>query len=214
MDSFDLMVGGELYVPRIPSMKVVDLAEAVAPGAPTHEIGIRPGEKLHEEMIAADDSRRTLRLGDRYVVMPTIATWGYTPPEPGATVPDGFSYTSDTNDLWLSVDGDPRHDRTSELMAIPYGRQSISDADIEAVCDALRSDWLTTGPRVRGFEEAIARPHGDSRGERDFWDCGAARRVRRRRDRPGRRGDHHADDLRGHGRNRSPARGDGGLRRH
>ena len=104
VDSFDLMVGGELYVPRIPSMKVVDLAEAVAPGATTHEIGIRPGEKLHEEMIAGDDSRRTLLLGDRYVVMPTIATWGYTPPEHGATVPDGFSYTSDTNDQWLSVD--------------------------------------------------------------------------------------------------------------
>ncbi len=104
VDSFDLMVGGELYVPRIPSMKVVDLAEAVAPGASTHEIGIRPGEKLHEEMIAADDSRRTLLLGDRYVVTPTIATWGYTPPEHGQTVPEGFSYTSDTNDLWLSVE--------------------------------------------------------------------------------------------------------------
>ena len=70
VDSFDLMSGGELYVPRIPSMKVLDLAEAVAPGAATHEIGIRPGEKLHEEMIAPDDSRRTLRLGDRYVIMP------------------------------------------------------------------------------------------------------------------------------------------------
>jgi UDP-N-acetylglucosamine 4,6-dehydratase len=104
VDSFDLMDGGELYVPRIPSMKVVDLAEAVAPGAATHEIGIRPGEKLHEEMIAADDARRTLLLGDRYVVMPTIATWGYTPPRGGVGVPEGFSYTSDTNDLWLSVD--------------------------------------------------------------------------------------------------------------
>jgi UDP-N-acetylglucosamine 4,6-dehydratase/5-epimerase len=104
VDSFDLMDGGELYVPRIPSMKVVDLAEAVAPGAATHEIGIRPGEKLHEEMIAADDARRTLRLGDRYVVMPTIATWGYTPPTGGVEVPEGFSYTSDKNDLWLSVD--------------------------------------------------------------------------------------------------------------
>jgi UDP-N-acetylglucosamine 4,6-dehydratase len=104
VDSFDLMQGGELYVPRIASMKVVDLAEAIAPGSPTHEIGIRPGEKLHEEMIAADDSRRTLRLADRYVVQPTIATWGYTPPTEGEPVPDGFSYTSDANDQWLSVD--------------------------------------------------------------------------------------------------------------
>ena len=61
MDSFDQMQGGELYVPRIPSMRILDLVEAVAPDATTHEIGIRPGEKLHEEMIAPDDSRRTLR---------------------------------------------------------------------------------------------------------------------------------------------------------
>jgi UDP-N-acetylglucosamine 4,6-dehydratase len=104
VDSFDLMAGGELYIPRIPSMKVVDLAEAVAPGAPTHEIGIRPGEKLHEEMIAPDDSRRTLRLGDRYVIMPYVAGWGYEPPADGKPVEDGWAYRSDNNDLWLSVE--------------------------------------------------------------------------------------------------------------
>ena len=104
VDSFDLMDGGELYIPRIPSMKVVDLAEAVAPGSPTHEVGIRPGEKLHEEMIAPDDSRRTLRLGDRYVIMPYVAGWGYEPPAVGKPVEDGWAYRSDTNDLWLSVE--------------------------------------------------------------------------------------------------------------
>jgi UDP-N-acetylglucosamine 4,6-dehydratase len=103
VDSFDQMSGGELYVPRIPSMRLLDLAEAVAPGAPTHEIGIRPGEKLHEEMIAPDDSRRTLRSGDRYVVQPSIAGWGYRPPTEGTEVPEGFAYRSDTNDLWLDV---------------------------------------------------------------------------------------------------------------
>jgi UDP-N-acetylglucosamine 4,6-dehydratase len=100
--SFDDMSGGELYVPRIPSMRVVDLAEAVAPGAELVEIGIRPGEKLHEEMISVEDSRRTLKLEDRYLVMPTLATWGYAEPE-GEAVSDGFSYTSDNNDLWLDV---------------------------------------------------------------------------------------------------------------
>jgi UDP-N-acetylglucosamine 4,6-dehydratase len=104
VDSFGLMSGGELYVPRIPSMRITDLAEAVAPGATTHEIGIRPGEKLHEEMIAPDDSRRTLRLGDRYIVMPYIAGWGYEPPAGGEEVPEGFAYRSDTNDLWLDVE--------------------------------------------------------------------------------------------------------------
>jgi len=102
VDSFNLMQGGELYVPRIPSMRIVDLARAVAPDCVVHEIGVRPGEKLHEEMIAPDDSHRTVRLADRYVVMPTIATWGYTPPQAGESVTEGFSYRSDTNDQWLA----------------------------------------------------------------------------------------------------------------
>ncbi|MFB7889107.1 UDP-N-acetylglucosamine 4,6-dehydratase (inverting) [Cellulosimicrobium cellulans] len=104
LDSFEMMEGGELYVPRIPSMKVVDLAEAIAPGAAQHEVGIRPGEKLHEEMIAPDDSRRTVRLGDRYVVMPYVGGWGYETPTDGEPVADGFAYQSDTNDQWLSVE--------------------------------------------------------------------------------------------------------------
>ena len=103
VESFDLMQGGEVFVPRIPSMKILDLAEAVAPGSKTHEIGIRPGEKLHEEMIAADDSRRTISLSDRYVILPTIAEWGYEPLS-GDSVADGFAYRSDSNDTWLSVD--------------------------------------------------------------------------------------------------------------
>jgi len=101
MDSFEIMTGGELYVPRIPSMKLIDLAEAIAPGAKTTEIGMRPGEKLHEEMISADDSRRTLLLDKRYVVMPVVAEWGYLPPE-GIQMPEGQAYRSDTNDLWMS----------------------------------------------------------------------------------------------------------------
>ena len=102
VESFDLMHGGEIFVPRIPSMKVTDLAEAVAPGAKTVEIGIRPGEKLHEEMIAADDSRRTISLNDRYVILPTVANWGYIPIQ-GEAVADGFAYRSDSNDIWLGV---------------------------------------------------------------------------------------------------------------
>ena len=104
IDSLEIMQGGELYVPRIPSMRLIDLAAAIAPDSPVHEVGIRPGEKLHEEMIAPDDSRRTLRLGDRYVVMPYLGGWGYEPPTDGQPVPDGFTYRSDTNDLWLGTD--------------------------------------------------------------------------------------------------------------
>jgi len=104
VDSFDSMQGGELFVPRIPSMRILDLIEAVAPNSPTHEMGVRPGEKLHEEMIAADDSRRTLRFPDRYVVQPVVASWGYETPAGGEEVADGFNYRSDNNDLWLSVE--------------------------------------------------------------------------------------------------------------
>jgi UDP-N-acetylglucosamine 4,6-dehydratase len=101
IDSLDMMTGGELYVPKIPSMKIVDLAQAIAPNAKMEEIGMRPGEKLHEEMISAYDSRRTIILKDRYVVMPVVAEWGYTPPK-GEAMAEGKAYRSDTNELWLS----------------------------------------------------------------------------------------------------------------
>lgn len=90
VDSFELMQGGELYVPRIPSMKVTDLAQAIAPGARMHDIGLRPGEKLHEEMISPEEGRRALRLGDRYVLQPDLATWGYQSPTGGVPVAEGF----------------------------------------------------------------------------------------------------------------------------
>jgi len=101
MDSFELMEGGELYVPRIPSMKLVDLVAAIAPESKLIEIGLRPGEKLHEEMISRDDSRRTILIGNRYVVNPVVAEWGYRSPE-GINMGEGIAYTSDTNDLWMT----------------------------------------------------------------------------------------------------------------
>jgi UDP-N-acetylglucosamine 4,6-dehydratase len=102
-NAFGEMNGGELYVPRIPSMKIIDLVAAVAPGSETIEIGIRPGEKLHEEMISPDDSRRTVKQKDKYVISPVHPDWAFTAPE-GEALADGFSYRSDTNDLWLSID--------------------------------------------------------------------------------------------------------------
>ena len=101
IDSLEMMTGGELYVPRIPSMKIIDLAHAVAPDAKLEEIGMRPGEKLHEEMISADDSRRTIILENRYVVTPVVAEWGYKQPK-GTMMSEGMAYKSDTNELWMS----------------------------------------------------------------------------------------------------------------
>ena len=101
LDSLEMMEGGELYVPRIPSMKIVDLARAVSPESALEEIGMRPGEKLHEEMISSDDSRRTIILKDRFVVTPVVAEWGYKPPI-GKAMAEGSAYKSDTNEQWMS----------------------------------------------------------------------------------------------------------------
>lgn len=102
IQSLEMMSGGELYVPKIPSMKIVDLAKAVSPNSDLIEIGMRPGEKLHEEMISADDSRRTIILNDRYVVTPVVAEWGYKIPQ-GETMPECSAYRSDTNDVWMTI---------------------------------------------------------------------------------------------------------------
>ncbi|WDO11343.1 UDP-N-acetylglucosamine 4,6-dehydratase (inverting) (plasmid) [Streptomyces murinus] len=103
IDSFTLMKGSELFVPRIPSMRVLDLAEAVAPGALTHEVGMRPGEKLHEEMISTADAARTYQHGDRYIVLPQRGVTDEDLPTSGR-LPDGFCYRSDTNNQWLSAE--------------------------------------------------------------------------------------------------------------
>jgi UDP-N-acetylglucosamine 4,6-dehydratase len=98
-----MMTGGEIFVPKIPSMKVVDLAQALAPHLPHRVVGIRPGEKLHETMITEDDARTTLDLGDRYVIEPAIQLYhrGDFRAAGGVPVPDGFHYASDTNTDWL-----------------------------------------------------------------------------------------------------------------
>ena len=101
LDSFEIMQGGELYVPRIPSMKIVDLATAISPNSEIVEIGIRPGEKLHEEMISAEDSRRTIQVSrNRFLVLPVVAEWNFNIPE-GEVMRERTAYASDTNELWL-----------------------------------------------------------------------------------------------------------------
>ena len=113
VDSFDLMHGGELFVPRIPSMKIIDLAAGRSrPARRCTTSGIRPGEKLHEEMISPDEGRRALRLGDRYVVQPDLGSWGYEPAgRRRARSPTASSTASDSNDQWFTRERDRRDRR-------------------------------------------------------------------------------------------------------
>ena len=107
LSSLELMRGGEIFVPKIPSMKIVDLAGTIAPDLPLRTIGIRPGEKLHELMIGDDDARTTLELDDRYVIEPAFAFWSreHLDSKGARQVAEGFSYSSDQNDMWLSQEG-------------------------------------------------------------------------------------------------------------
>lgn len=104
LDNLQRMRGGEIFVPKIPSMRVVDLAKAIAPECEIEIVGIRPGEKLHEAMITEDDARRTLEFDTYYVIQPEFPWWSEAYVEGGKTLPDGFKYTSDTNTQWLTVE--------------------------------------------------------------------------------------------------------------
>jgi UDP-N-acetylglucosamine 4,6-dehydratase len=98
------MHGGEVFVPRIPSMKIMDLAAALAPGCRVEEIGIRPGEKMHEVLVSEDEARHTLQHADMFIIQPNHPWWALGRWPDTEASPDGFRYTSDTNSEWLSVD--------------------------------------------------------------------------------------------------------------
>ena len=104
--AFDDMVGGEIYVKKIPSMKVTDLARAVAPEAQHEIVGIRPGEKLHEQMIGTEDSFYTYEYAEHYKILPAIHSWDQDANriKDGKKVAEGFSYTSDNNPEWMSAE--------------------------------------------------------------------------------------------------------------
>lgn len=103
LSSIAMMRGGEIFVPKIPSVRVADLASALAPHLPQRNVGIRPGEKLHEVMITEDDSRTTTSLPDRYVIEPAFEEHRMNRQITGDRVPDRFRYASDTNEEWADV---------------------------------------------------------------------------------------------------------------
>ncbi|MCB8980451.1 MAG: UDP-N-acetylglucosamine 4,6-dehydratase (inverting) [Ardenticatenaceae bacterium] len=104
ISSIETMYGGEVFIPKIPSMNIMDLAKLMAPECDIQMIGIRPGEKLHESMISVDEARQAVELNDRFVIKPAHSWWEAANWEGAETLPDGFSYSSDTNDQWLTTE--------------------------------------------------------------------------------------------------------------
>lgn len=105
LQCLEKMVGGELFVPKIPSMNIVDLAKAIAPECKTEIVGIRPGEKLHELMISKDDARNTLEFHDHYIIKPQFNFFDRRfKLENGRSLPDDFEYCSGTNTQWLGME--------------------------------------------------------------------------------------------------------------
>lgn len=104
--AFEDMQGGEVYVKKIPSMKVTDVAQAIAPNKKYQVIGIRPGEKLHEQMISAEDALFTYEYPDHFKILPAIHDWSSDPfrIKDGDKVSEGFVYASDTNKEWMSIE--------------------------------------------------------------------------------------------------------------
>jgi UDP-N-acetylglucosamine 4,6-dehydratase/5-epimerase len=96
------MHGGEIFVPKIPSMRLADMAECIAPGCEVAYVGIRPGEKLHEVLVSEDEARNTLELDDMFVVQPAHSWWRKENWQAARPLPDGFRYASDTNLQWLN----------------------------------------------------------------------------------------------------------------
>jgi UDP-N-acetylglucosamine 4,6-dehydratase len=108
--SIEQMHGGEIFVPKIPSMRLLDLAEAVAPGCAVECIGIRAGEKLHEVLLSEDEARNAVELDDMYIIQPTHPWWKRANWVHGRELPQGFRYTSDANEQWLT------HEQLQELI--------------------------------------------------------------------------------------------------
>jgi UDP-N-acetylglucosamine 4,6-dehydratase len=98
------MHGGEIFVPKIPSMSLTDLSNAVAPGCSIEYIGVRPGEKIHEVLISEDEMRSTVDHDDMFIIEPSMPSWGYVKWESKRSIPEGFRYSSDSNAEWLSVE--------------------------------------------------------------------------------------------------------------
>lgn len=137
IDCLETMLGGEIYVPKIPSLRITDLARLVCPSCEQDVIGIRPGEKLHEVMIPEDDGRLTMEFDDHYVIQPSHDFWthkDYGANRSGRLCADGFRYSSDTNTWWLT-----------DAEITEFVRIAETKTDIEPLPRATETKFVTGG---------------------------------------------------------------------
>ena len=118
----EMMHGGEVFVPKIPSMRIMDLAKVISPKCKAKFTGIRPGEKVHESLISEDEARTTIEFDDMYVIQPVLSWWGADNWEGGKPLSEGFRYTSDTNSWWLTEDELKRMVKEVEEKKETYGQ--------------------------------------------------------------------------------------------
>jgi UDP-N-acetylglucosamine 4,6-dehydratase len=149
------MQGGEIFVPKIPSMKIMDLAKAIAPECEIEVIGIRPGEKIHEALITEEEGRNTVAYNGMYVIMPNYSWWERQNYKTGQRLPDDFVYTSNNNDVWLSME---------DLKEIIHGPSSPEDdsaskflSTIHQLNDKVILNMLNSEERI---PEAERMAHG------------------------------------------------------
>jgi UDP-N-acetylglucosamine 4,6-dehydratase/5-epimerase len=127
VNAIERMIGGEVFVPKIPSMSMGDLADAVAPGCEIQEIGIRPGEKLHEVLISEDESRNVQEFEDMFVIAPSHPWWKQPEAPPERALPSAFRYASDTNDQWITAE------ELQRLAGIPAPEGVVEESRAESL---------------------------------------------------------------------------------
>jgi UDP-N-acetylglucosamine 4,6-dehydratase len=124
VSSIEQMHGGEIFVPKIPSMRLVDLAETIAPGCEIETIGIRPGEKLHEVLISEDEARNALEVADRYIIQPSHPWWKREHWRSAKPLAEGFRFASDNNEQWLT------NQQLQELVSPHAAEEELASAKI------------------------------------------------------------------------------------
>ena len=161
LESFKDSIGGEIFIPKLPSVKIVDIVEAMI-GKNNYEIvGIRPGEKLHEIMIPKEEARNCIELKSKYIIEPAFSWWNkkeakslYT--KHAKAVRENFEYSSDKNTDWLSI---KKYKKSfgALLMKFPYARPVISNEDLKLVNLVLKEQYLSGGRFIKKFEEDIKK---------------------------------------------------------